>query len=101
MRTTLALLVATIAGRALLPAADKTPLTLADLLAWKQIQTPAVSNDGQWFAYKLVPNDGTSEVVLTHLPDGKEQKYSIGQVVRPNPYANGGQDPRGADGTAA
>ncbi len=67
-------------------AAPQKPIQLADALAWKRIQTPVVSNDGQWFAYKLVPNDGNSELVLTHIQDGKEQRFPIGQIVRPNPY---------------
>ncbi len=85
MRTIFTLLVAiTLGGPA--HAAALPPLTLSDALAWKRIQTPIVSNNGQWFAYKLVPNDGNSDIVLTHLPDGKEQRFPIGQVPRPNPF---------------
>ena len=58
------------------------PLQLADILAWKRIQTPVVSNDGQWFAYRLAPNEGDSEVVLRNLKDGKEQRFAIGELPR-------------------
>ena len=71
-------------------AADQTALKLSDVLAWTRIQTAIVSNDGQWFAYKLVPNDGNSEVVLENLQDGKELRFSIGEIERPNPFAGGG-----------
>ncbi len=73
---------------------DQTALQLPDILAWKRIQTPVVSNDGHWFAYKLVPNDGNAEVVLKNLQDGKEQRFSMGEVQRPNPYAGGGGPPQ-------
>jgi hypothetical protein len=41
------------------------PIQLADILAWKRIQTPAVSNNGEWFAYRLGPAEGDAEVVNT------------------------------------
>lgn len=72
--------------------ADQKPLTLPDVLAWKRIQTPVISNDGHWFAYKLVPNDGNSQVVLKNIETGAEQRFEIGEVVRPNPYAGGGRE---------
>ncbi len=75
--------------------ADQKPLSLPDVLAWKRIQTPALSNDGQWFAYKLVPNDGNSQVVLKNIQTGAEQRFDIGEVVRPNPYTGGGREMAG------
>jgi dipeptidyl aminopeptidase/acylaminoacyl peptidase len=92
MRTIVALFVVLLTSAPARLLADQAPLKLPDLLAWKRIQSPIVSNDGQWFAYKLVPNDGNSEIVVTHLQDGKEQRFAIGQVVRPNPYLAGGAD---------
>ncbi len=71
-------------------AAEQKPLNLSDVLAWKRIQTPVLSNDGGWFAYKLVPNDGNSQVVLKNIQSGAEQRFDIGEVVRPNPYEGGG-----------
>jgi hypothetical protein len=29
------------------------PIQLADILSWKRIQAPAVSNDGEWLAYRV------------------------------------------------
>jgi acetyl esterase/lipase len=60
------------------------PIQLADILAWKRIQTPVVSTDGQWLAYKLAPNEGNAEVVLRNLKSGSEQRYPIGELPRPN-----------------
>ena len=65
--------------------ADSKPLTLPDVLAWKRIQTPIASTDGQWFAYKLVPNEGNSTVVLRNVRDGKEQRFAIGELPRLDP----------------
>ena len=59
-------------------------IQLADILVWKRIQTPIVSSDGQWLAYKLAPNEGNAEVVLRNLKSGAEQRYPIGELPRPN-----------------
>src|SRR5206468_255299 len=102
MRVAFLLLVAAL-NASLHLTAEQPPLKLADALAWKRIQTPIISNDGGWFAYKLVPNDGDSEIILTHLQDGKEQRFPIGQVMRPNPFAGGGAPaaPEGPPGDMA
>ena len=72
--------------------ADQKPLTLPDILAWKRLQTPVISNDGLWFAYKLVPNDGNSQVVLKNIQTGAEQRFDIGEVPRPNPFNPGAME---------
>ncbi len=61
-------------------------IQLPDILAWKHIQTPMVSSDGTWFAYKLVPGDGNAEVVIRNLKDGKEQRFPIGELPRPEGF---------------
>ena len=81
------LLVAIFAATALTPlrSADTSvprPIQLADILAWKRIQTSVVSPNGQWFGYKLSPNEGNSEVLLRNLKDGKEQRFPIGELPR-------------------
>ncbi|MBS1790296.1 MAG: S9 family peptidase [Acidobacteria bacterium] len=70
-------------GQAAAPAAQPAkaprPIELADSLAWKRIASPTVSSDGQWFAHKLTPNEGDSEVVLRRLSDGKEWRFPVGE----------------------
>jgi dipeptidyl aminopeptidase/acylaminoacyl peptidase len=70
------------------PAADapKAPraLEMADILAWKRIQSPVVSNDGQWFAYRLSPQEGNGEVVVRRIKDGKELRFPSGEVPAPS-----------------
>jgi len=55
------------------------PIEMADSLAWKRIASPTVSGDGQWFAHKLTPNEGDSELVLRRLSDGKEWRFAVGE----------------------
>ncbi|MBW7932620.1 MAG: hypothetical protein H3C62_03210, partial [Gemmatimonadaceae bacterium] len=66
------------------PAAKPTtpqPLSLNDLLTWKSIRSPQVSNDGKWFAYVLAPNEGDAEVVIRGAAAGaKETKYPVGEA---------------------
>ncbi len=64
---------------------DLKPIQLPDIMAWKRIQNAAVSNDGQWFAYKISPNEGNSEVVIRSLKDGKETRFPIGEQPRIEP----------------
>ena len=61
-------LIATLAGAqapTTAPAAGaKRPLTMEDLLSWKGIRNPTLSNDGRWMAYVLAPNEGDAEFVV-------------------------------------
>ena len=37
------------------------PLQLADILAWKRLTSPVVSNNGEWFAYRIGPAEGDAK----------------------------------------
>src|SRR5580692_3317789 len=63
------------------------PIQLNDILAWKRIVAPAISADGSWFAYRVSPAEGNSEVVIRNLKDGKEQHFPIGEIPRVDPPA--------------
>ena len=65
--------------------ADTKPLALTDVLAWKRIQTPSVSSDGQWFASKFAPIEGDSTVVVKNIQSGKELRFPIGELPRVDP----------------
>jgi dipeptidyl aminopeptidase/acylaminoacyl peptidase len=67
------------------------PIQLNDILGWKRIASPSVSADGNWFAYRLSPAEGNSEVILRNLKDGKEQRFSVGEVPRVDAPAGGGR----------
>src|SRR5450432_1852300 len=56
-------------------------LTLNDLLTWKGIRAPALSNDGKWFAYVLAPNEGDAELIVRGTgANAKETRYPIGDA---------------------
>ncbi len=78
------------------------PLQLPDILSWKRIQSPVVSSNGEWFAYRLAPAEGNAEVVVRNLKTGKEDHYPIGDRAASSPApAAGGGGGRGAAGPAA
>ncbi len=54
------------------------PLQLTDILAWKRISAPAISDNGNWFAYRLAPAEGNAEVVIRNVKTGKEDRFPIG-----------------------
>src|ERR1700685_1147902 len=83
IRVSLAMIFAAAAFGPLRAEDAQKPIQLSDILAWKRIQTPVVSNDGAWFAYKLTPGDGNSEVVIRSLKDAKETRFGIGELPRP------------------
>lgn len=59
------------------------PIELADILKWKRISSPTPSRDGKFFACKLVPNEGDSEVVIRRISDGKEWRFPAGETTSP------------------
>jgi dipeptidyl aminopeptidase/acylaminoacyl peptidase len=77
------------------PASAGRQLTLEDLLTWKAIRSPALSNDGKWFAYIMAPNEGDAEVVIRATSAGAtERRFPIGEAA-------GGGGGRGAVGGGA
>jgi dipeptidyl aminopeptidase/acylaminoacyl peptidase len=63
--------------------ASTRALTTADIQAWKSIRAQSLSNDGNWFAYQLAPNDGDAEVVLRSTRENKEHRFQIGEPPAP------------------
>ncbi len=62
------------------PAAAKRPLTMEDLLSWKGIRFPTMSNDGRWMAYVLAPNEGDGHFVVRNTAAGAtETRMPIGE----------------------
>ncbi len=58
----------------------KRPLTMEDLLSWKGIRFPTLSNDGRWMAYVLAPNEGDAEFVVRGTAAGaKETRLPVGE----------------------
>ena len=77
------------------PASAGRQLSVNDLLGWKGIRTPALSNDGKYFAYVLAPNEGDAEVIVRSTAAGaNEMRFPIGDAA-----GGGGGAGRGGGGT--
>ncbi len=71
------------------PASAGRQLTLNDLLTWKGIRSPALSNDGKWFAYTIAPNEGDADVVIRPTTaGGKEWRFPVGDADRKSTRLN-------------
>ncbi|MCC7055294.1 MAG: S9 family peptidase [Gemmatimonadaceae bacterium] len=97
-RRTILALAATLACLATAPGAaaqapgvaGKRPLTMEDLLSWKGIRSPALSNDGRWMAYILAPNEGDAEFVVRGTAAGAtETRVPIGEPPAPVGFGGG------------
>jgi dipeptidyl aminopeptidase/acylaminoacyl peptidase len=63
-------------------AAAKPAIAIADILAWKSLAAPVVSDDGKWLAYRVSPTEGDSEVVVRALQGDKEYRFGCGDTGR-------------------
>lgn len=70
------------------------PIDFADAALWKGINAATLSERGDWFAYRLSPQEGDSSVIIRQTNGAKEYKFSIGEVI-------GGGGVPGADNGAA
>src|SRR5688572_8546633 len=64
------------------PAGKKT-FGIDEIIAFKNIGTAMVSNNGEWFAYRIAPQEGDAELVVKNLASGKETKFSLGEGSAP------------------
>ena len=85
-----ALVITPLYGPAVLtqPAAKKA-MELDDIINWKTIGTPVLSSDGQWFAYRLAPQEGDAEVVVRRARSDKELRFPAGEQPQAAPEAGG------------
>ena len=64
---------------------QQRPIELGDIMAWKGINATALSENGEWFGYRIGPLEGDSEVVIRQTKGDKEYKFSIGEIPTPPP----------------
>jgi dienelactone hydrolase len=81
---------------ALAAQAPKRALTQADWDHWKSITGSALSSDGKWAAYTLVPQVGDGELVIRATQGTTEYRVPRGYLGRPN-NVPGGLRPRAAN----
>jgi dipeptidyl aminopeptidase/acylaminoacyl peptidase len=60
---------------------SKRALELEDIIAWKSIGATALSSDGQWFAYRVAPQEGDAELFVRNVTTGAETKYELGEAT--------------------
>src|SRR3954462_1658569 len=81
--------------------AQKKALTQADWDTWKSISSPALSNDGKWAAYTLIPQVGDGELVIRSTTGNTEYRVPRGYLGRPNNIPGGLRGPAGGTGEEA
>jgi dipeptidyl aminopeptidase/acylaminoacyl peptidase len=71
---------------ATLAAAGKA-VKVEDVVAWKTVTTTAISNNGEWFAYRVAPQEGDAQLTVRQVASGKDTTFPLGEVGAP---ADGG-----------
>src|SRR5262245_41550132 len=56
----------------------KRPITRDDYNLWPSLQSPALSPDGSYLVYSIAPQEGDGELVVRHIPTGKEYRENRG-----------------------
>jgi hypothetical protein len=78
----------------------KRPIELEDIIAWKSVTTPVLSSDGQWFGYRLAPQEGDAEVVVSRTHGDKTMRFPAGEQPQAADGGGGGRGgPAGASAT--
>jgi dipeptidyl aminopeptidase/acylaminoacyl peptidase len=72
---------------ALTQRAAKRPMSLQDIVEWKNIGSATLSGDAQWFAYRLAPQEGDAEVVVRRTQGDQSTRFPAGD----QPQAGGGR----------
>ena len=80
---------------------SKKVLTQADWDKWKSINAPALSNDGKWAVYTLIPQVGDGELVIRSTSGTTEYRVPRGFLGRPNNTPGGLRGPAGGTGEEA
>src|SRR4029079_7501347 len=79
--------------------APKRPIDVSDVIAGEGIGSTVCSNDGQWFGYRSMPQEGDGDVVIRRVHgDAKEMRFPIGEQPQPG---DGGAGGGGRGGPAA
>ncbi|HUF10510.1 MAG TPA: hypothetical protein VMO47_14415, partial [Rhodothermales bacterium] len=68
-------------------AAQNRPLTFTDLMKFRQIKEPAISDDGRWVVFREVPDRGDGAVVARST--GSDVRYEVPLGSRPSISSDG------------
>jgi dipeptidyl aminopeptidase/acylaminoacyl peptidase len=70
-------------------------IELADIMAWSSITGTALSEDGEWFGYRVGPTEGDSEVIVLQTKGNQQYKFNVGEIPVPEPALPGAPPPDG------
>jgi hypothetical protein len=82
------------------PVSAKKTLDIPDVVTWKTVSTTALSKNGEWFAYRVAPQEGDAELVVRNVQSGKETTFPLGEVGAPAGGRGGGGGGVFAGGTS-
>lgn len=69
----------------------KRPMGLGDILSFRAMTTNVLSSDGKWFAYRVAPLQGDSEVIVRSTSGGQEYKFPVGDGAGPMTFSDDAQ----------
>jgi len=58
--------------------AAKRAMDIEDVIAYRGMGATVLSNDGKWFAYRMSPTEGDSELIVRATDSDKEMKFPVG-----------------------
>ena len=79
----------------------KRPIAIDDVAGWKALGTPALSSDGQWFGYRLAPQEGDADVIFKQVHGDRELRFVAGEQPQAGAGAGGGRGAAGAGASLA
>ena len=86
----LALLLSAVRFQAAIPPSpEQRPIDFSDAAAWKGVNATALADRGDWFAYRLSPQEGDSSVVVRETKGIKEYKFAVGEIPAAGAAAGG------------
>lgn len=71
--------------------AAKRPMTVGDILAFRAMSTTSLSPDGRWFAYRVSPLEGDSDVIVRNTSSGQEYTFPVGSGAGPMSFSDDSQ----------
>ena len=66
----------------------KRAMSLDDILSFRAITTTSLSPDGKWFAYRVAPLEGDSEVIVRSTSGAQEYKFPAGEGGGPMSFSD-------------
>jgi hypothetical protein len=63
------------------PANGKKSMQLQDIIDWKTVGATSLSKNGEWFAYRVAPQEGDAELIVKNVASGKELKFPLGEAA--------------------